>query len=104
MQCCYACSLSLFSLFLLTETSSALPACDPLWQLPAILSPGVSVVVSPLLSLIQDQVMALVHSFRIPAAFLSSQLTLAQTHTVMRELRYAPATPFPPGPCSPCFC
>lgn len=56
-------------------------------QLPATLHPGVSVVVCPLLSLIQDQVITLNFKFGVPATFLSSQQTASQASAVIRELR-----------------
>lgn len=65
------------------ETSFVL---SPL-QLPATLHPGVTVVVCPLLSLIQDQVVALTFKFGIQAAFLNSQQTSAQASAVIQELR-----------------
>ncbi|HEY9624522.1 MAG TPA: DNA helicase RecQ [Crinalium sp.] len=48
------------------------------FQLPALLKPGVTVVVSPLIALMQDQVQAL-HDNGIGATFLNSSLGLTQT-------------------------
>jgi ATP-dependent DNA helicase Q1 len=56
-------------------------------QLPATLHPGVTVVVCPLLSLIQDQIVALTFKFGIPAAFLNSQQTPSQAAAILQELR-----------------
>ncbi|NET09322.1 MAG: DNA helicase RecQ [Symploca sp. SIO2B6] len=47
------------------------------FQLPALLKPGVTVVVSPLISLMQDQVDAL-NDQGIPATFLNSSLSLVE--------------------------
>jgi len=52
------------------------------YQLPAILSGGTSIVISPLISLMKDQVNALSES-GIPAAYLNSSLTPAQQGTVV---------------------
>lgn len=52
------------------------------YQLPSMLLPGVTLVISPLISLMRDQVQALVAN-GIPAAFLNSSLTDAQCSRVM---------------------
>ena len=48
------------------------------YQLPALLLPGITLVVSPLISLMKDQVNALVQS-GVRAAYLNSSLTEGQT-------------------------
>ena len=47
------------------------------YQIPALLLPGITLVISPLVSLMRDQVTALVQN-GIPAAFLNSSLTFKQ--------------------------
>ena len=47
------------------------------YQVPALLLPGITLVVSPLVSLMRDQVTALVQ-MGVPAAFLNSTLTYRQ--------------------------
>ena len=47
------------------------------YQIPALLLPGVTLVVSPLISLMQDQVKAL-STAGVPAAFINSTLTERQ--------------------------
>lgn len=47
------------------------------YQIPALLLPGITLVVSPLVSLMRDQVTALVQ-MGVPAAFLNSSLTFRQ--------------------------
>ena len=51
------------------------------YQIPALLLPGVTLVVSPLISLMKDQVAAL-KTAGIPAAFINSSLTAAQLRLV----------------------
>ena len=55
------------------------------YQLPALLLPGVTLVVSPLISLMRDQVMAL-KAAGVPAAYINSTLTGPQMQAVYRNL------------------
>lgn len=54
------------------------------YQLPALILQGVTIVVSPLISLMKDQVGALISS-GIPAAFINSSLTEAQCREALRR-------------------
>lgn len=55
------------------------------YQLPAMLLPGVTLVVSPLISLMRDQVLAL-KAAGIPAAYINSTLASAQIQLVYRNI------------------
>ncbi|GJP32612.1 hypothetical protein CLOM_g17224 [Closterium sp. NIES-68] len=59
------------------------------YQLPAVCSPGVTLVVSPLISLICDQIMHL-EQYNIPAACLSASQEWPEQQRILQEL------------CSPC--
>ncbi|XP_039120408.1 ATP-dependent DNA helicase Q-like 4A isoform X1 [Dioscorea cayenensis subsp. rotundata] len=55
------------------------------YQLPSLICPGVTLVVSPLVSLIQDQIMYLLQA-NIPAAYLSANLEWVEQQEILREL------------------
>ena len=54
------------------------------YQLPALLMPGITIVISPLISLMKDQVGAL-KAAGIPGAFINGALTPSQTETVIQR-------------------
>ncbi|MCQ2418586.1 MAG: RecQ family ATP-dependent DNA helicase [Clostridia bacterium] len=56
------------------------------YQVPAMMLPGVSFVISPLISLMHDQVLAL-KAAGISAAYINSTLSYAQMQTVFRNVR-----------------
>lgn len=56
------------------------------YQLPALLLPGITVVVSPLISLMVDQVQQLRSQKRIPAAYLNSAQDPREARETLREL------------------
>ncbi|KAL9250392.1 ATP-dependent DNA helicase Q-like 4A-like protein [Drosera capensis] len=55
------------------------------YQLPALICPGVTLVVSPLVSLIQDQIMHLLQA-NIPAAYLSANIEWIEQQEILRQL------------------
>ncbi|KAF3637063.1 ATP-dependent DNA helicase Q-like 4A, partial [Capsicum annuum] len=55
------------------------------YQLPALICPGITLVISPLVSLIQDQIMHLLQ-VNIPAAYLSSNMEWTEQQEILREL------------------
>ena len=55
------------------------------YQLPGMMLPGITLVISPLISLMKDQVMAL-KAAGIPAAYINSTLSGPQMQAVYRNL------------------
>ena len=55
------------------------------YQIPSLMLPGITLVVSPLISLMRDQVLAL-KSVGIPAAYINSTLSSQQIQLVYRNL------------------
>ncbi|AIE87489.1 DNA helicase RecQ [Fimbriimonas ginsengisoli] len=68
--------------FVLMPTGGGKSLC---FQIPALLKQGTAIVVSPLISLMKDQVDALVEN-GVSAAFLNSSLREAQADKVLRQL------------------
>ena len=56
------------------------------YQVPAVLLPGVTFVISPLISLMRDQVLSLKEA-GIPAAYINSTLSAGQMRTVFANVR-----------------
>ena len=56
------------------------------YQIPAILRPGVGIVISPLIALMHDQVIAL-KQYGIKAAYLNSTLSFDQVRIISSQLR-----------------
>ncbi|KAI9103562.1 hypothetical protein K1719_023185 [Acacia pycnantha] len=55
------------------------------YQLPALICPGITLVISPLVSLIQDQIMHLMQA-NIPAAYLSSNMDWSEQQEILIEI------------------
>ncbi|MGE5454164.1 MAG: DNA helicase RecQ [Methylocystaceae bacterium] len=56
------------------------------YQVPALLNPGTALVISPLISLMKDQVDAL-HDRGIAAAFINSSLSASELHMIFQQAR-----------------
>ena len=56
------------------------------YQLPALMLPGLTLVISPLISLMKDQVAGLIQA-GIPAAYINSTLDLESYRDVFRQVR-----------------
>src|SRR5665647_1596713 len=55
------------------------------YQIPALVRPGVGIVISPLIALMQDQVSALLQ-LGVKAAFLNSTLSLEESRKIEQQL------------------
>lgn len=68
--------------FVLMPTGGGKSLC---YQIPAIIRPGVGVIISPLIALMQDQVRAM-HQLGVRAAFLNSTLSPEDADSVERQV------------------
>ena len=64
------------------------------YQLPALILPGLTVVISPLISLMKDQVDSLLQ-LGIPAAYLNSTISDQEFQEIMNQLRQGRHGHFP---------
>lgn len=68
---------------LITPTGGGKSLC---YQLPAVMSTGLTIVISPLISLMEDQVWAL-KKFGIEAEYLSASREKDKNNIVLKQLR-----------------
>lgn len=71
------------NVFVIMPTGGGKSLC---YQIPALLFSGVTIVVSPLIALMQDQV-ATLSELGVPAAYLSSTLTLDDSRLLLQKIR-----------------
>lgn len=69
--------------FVLMPTGAGKSLC---YQIPALVQPGLTIVVSPLIALMKDQVDGLVHN-GIPCAYLNSSLTHDEQSQIKKRLQ-----------------
>ncbi|XP_002530679.2 ATP-dependent DNA helicase Q-like 4A isoform X1 [Ricinus communis] len=75
-------TMSGFDVFVLMPTGGGKSLT---YQLPALVCPGITLVISPLVSLIQDQIMHLLQA-NISAAYLSANMEWSEQQEILREL------------------